>query len=152
MSEHDGRPGFAWGDATVTYPDWSGGAQLDERMAGTSPGLEAAVGLDPDEWLVCGIDIGGGESSHDLRVVAVHRDNVPEGGDVFPRIAETNGGEIPVTEFLIHDVDPYEVLRSVTHVFEMRLRSRGTRDLPIRVMTQSDVPEQQSWMPDAPRD
>lgn len=132
--------GFIWRDAEVTYPDWIGTAQLDQRA--TAAGVEEVVGLDRDEWMVIGLDIGGGEHAHHLRVVAVHRDDVPEGGDVLPRIAEANGGEIPVTEFLIHNVDPYAALRAVTHQFELRLRTRGTRDLPIRVIRQSDVPEQ----------
>jgi hypothetical protein len=132
--------GFIWRDAEVTYPDWKGTAQLDQRM--TSAGIEEVVGLDRDEWMVIGIDIGGGELDHDLRVVAVHREIVPDGGGVLPRIADANGGEIPVTEFLIHDVDPYAVLRAITHVFELRLRLRGADGLPIRVVGQSDVPEQ----------
>jgi hypothetical protein len=132
--------GFVWDEASVSYPDWSGNAQLDQRR--TSAGLEEIVGLDPEIWMAIGLDIGGGESSHELRVVAVHRDLFTAEGDVFPKIAAAYGGEIPATEFLIHDVDPYEVLRAVTHVFEMRLRRRGCRDLPIRVMSRSDVPEQ----------
>ncbi|MGO0578252.1 hypothetical protein [Ornithinimicrobium panacihumi] len=113
--------GFIWGDASVTYPDWVGTAQLDERK--TAAQVEEVVGLDHKEWLVIGLDLGGGEDGgHELRVVAVHRDNVPEGGDVLPRIAAANNGEIPVTEFLIHDKDPYEVLQAITHSFELRLR------------------------------
>lgn len=132
--------GFMWSDARVTYPDLVGTAQLDERK--TAPPVEQVVGLDPEQWTVVGLDIGGGEGAHELRVVAVAATDMPEGSDVFPRIADANGGEIPVTEFLIHDVDPYEVLRGITHQFELRLRVRGTRDLPIRVVQQSDVPEQ----------
>ncbi|MDP9459512.1 MAG: hypothetical protein M3Q22_04395 [Actinomycetota bacterium] len=108
----------------------------------TGRSLNEIVGLHRDEWLIIGLDIGGGETSHDLRVVAVHRDAVPEGGDVLPRIAENNGGEIPATEFLVHDVDPYKVLRAITHMFELRLKLSGCRDLPIRIMSRSDVPEQ----------
>lgn len=132
--------GFLWRDAEVTYPDWSGNAQLDQRM--TSKQLEEVVGLDRDEWMVIGLDIGGGEHDHELRVVAVHRDLMPDGGDVLPKIAASNNGEIPATEFLVHDVDPYKVLQAITHLFEMKLRRRGTRDLPIRIMSQSDLPEQ----------
>lgn len=131
---------FIWEAARVTYPDWNGNAQLDQRM--TAAGLEELVGLDPDEWMIAGFDIGGGESGQFLRVVAVSRDVIPDGGDVYPRIAEANGGEIPATEFLIHDVDPYEILRKITHVFELRMRARGTRDIPIRVVAQGDVPPQ----------
>ena len=133
------QDGFIWGDAQVTYPGWQGTAQLDERMTGRS--LYKVIGLDRDKWFVIGLDIGGGEPSHDLRVVAVHRDLVPVGGDVLPRIAASNGGEIPATEFLVRDVNPYEVLQAITHMFELRLKLRACQDIPIRIMSQSDVPD-----------
>lgn len=131
---------YIWGDAAVTYPDWQGTLQMDERRTG--PLLHDLVGLDSDEWLIVGLDIGGGEHAHDLRVLAVDRGIVPEGGSVLPRIAEANGGEIPVTEFLIHDVDPYEVLRSAAHVVDLRLRISSAVGIPIRVRNLADVPEQ----------
>lgn len=130
---------YEWRKAEVTYPDWSGTAQLDQRM--TAAGIEEVVGLDPDRWTVVGIHIGGGERAHDLHVVAVDHAIFPDGNDVFPRIAEANGGVIPATDFLVHDVDPYKVLQAITHVFELRLRHRGTRDIPIRVTALGDAPE-----------
>jgi hypothetical protein len=132
---------YEWREAEVTYPDWSGTAQLDQRM--TAPGIEEVVGLDPDRWTVVGIDIGGGERDHDLHVVAVDWAILPERGDgsVFPRIAAANGGVIPATDFLVHDVDPYKVLQAITHVVELRLRTRGTQDFPIRITALGDAPE-----------
>lgn len=132
--------GFIWRAAEVTYADWSGNAQLDQRM--TADGLEQYVGLDPDEWMIVGFDIGGGEHGHELRVIAVPHDVIPDGGDVYPKIAAANAGEIPATEFLVHDVDPYELLQKFTHVFELRMRAQGARDLPIRIMARADLPEQ----------
>jgi len=90
-----------------------------------------------------GFEIGGGEHDHDLHVLAVNRDIVPEGGGVFPKIAAANGGEIPVTDFLMHDVDPYAILKAITHSFELRMRPVGAEGLPIRVTRPSDVPEQE---------
>jgi hypothetical protein len=55
--------GFIWGDASVTYADWVGTAQLDERM--TTPTIEDALGDQLRDWLVIGLDIGGGEHSHE---------------------------------------------------------------------------------------
>jgi len=89
--------------------------------------------------MVVGFDIGGGEIGQDLRVAAVSRNDVPEGGDVLPRIAEANGGEIPVTEFLVHGVDPYVVLRPMTHVFELRMRLNPTVGIPMRFVQRCDV-------------
>ena len=68
---NDGE-GLFWGDAEVTYPDWVGTAQLDEKM--TTPTIQDIVDLDHDEWLIVGIDIGGGESGHNVKVLAVRQD------------------------------------------------------------------------------
>lgn len=137
--------GYLWGAAQVTYPDWVGTAQLDEKL--TEPTIRDAIDLDQDEWVIIGLDIGGGEHSHSLRVVAVHRDLIDDGGTSWAAVAAANNGEIPATEFLIHDVDPYDVLKAITHVFEMRLRVAGIRDYRIRIMSQSDVPEQSMGPP-----
>lgn len=129
-----------WGDAEVMYPDWQGTLQLDERMTGTQ--LPELVGLDSDKWIIVGLDIGGGEHQHDLHVLAIDRDISPEGGNVYPRIAEANGGELPVTDFLIHNVDPYEILQAITHMLDLKIRVRGTIGTPIRVTALGDVPNQ----------
>lgn len=138
--------GYIWGDAEVTYPDWRGTAQLDQRITsrvpGEDPGVEALVGLDHEKWWVVGIDIGGGEHEHWLRLLAVSQDIMPAGGDAFRRIAESNDGEIPVTEFLVHDVDPYAVLKAISHQFALRLRVASTVGVTLRVVDQGDVPEQ----------
>ena len=132
--------GFLWGDAEVTYPDWVGTAQLDEKM--TTPTIHDLVDLDYEEWLIVGIDIGGGETNHDIKVLAVRQDPNFSGSWVAPEIAANNNGEIPVTEFLLHDVDPYAFLKSITHMFEMRLKVQSFEQFPIRVVEQSDIPEQ----------
>ncbi|WP_138758740.1 hypothetical protein [Modestobacter altitudinis] len=119
--------GFLWGEAEVTYPDWVGTAQLDKRMTG--PSLNDLVGLNHDDWFIIGLDIGGGEHSHALRVIAI------------PQGAETAEEEVVATEFLIHNKDPYEILQAMTHVFELRLRVSRFADRPIRIMSLSDVPE-----------
>ena len=120
---------YLWGDAEVTYPDWKGTAQLDERMTGRS--LYELVGLDQDDWMIVGLDLGGGEHRHSLHVVAV-----PAGTDIHEQ------GEVRATDFLIHDVDPYEVLQQMTHMFELRLRLRALVGREIRIVERSDVPEQ----------
>lgn len=129
--------GSLWGDAEVRAPDWHGTAQLDLRK--TTGRIEEVVGLDPDKWWVIGLEIRDSESSDYLRVVAIRRDLLPEGSSSLPRIAHENGGELPVTEFLVHGVDPFQVLREATHVFKLRMRNRGAGDLRIRVVKQSDA-------------
>jgi hypothetical protein len=131
---------FIWGEAEVTYPDFKGTAQLDQKMTGTS-GFTLA-GIDQEKWLVIGLDIGGGEGEHSLRVVAIDRDIIPDGqSNVLDYLVEKHG-HIPVTEILLHDVDPYEALKSVTHVFELRLRSRNAVGRNIMVTAYGDIPAQ----------
>jgi PAS domain-containing protein len=128
---------YLWRDAEVTYPDWSGNAQLDQRMTGSNASFERLVGLDPDEWIILGFDIGWGEIEqdvHELHVVAARRADI--------RGSDSAEGELPVTDFLIHDADPIEVLRAISHVFELRLRRRGIGDRPLRVVALADIPEQ----------
>lgn len=132
--------GEIWDPASVTYADWSGTAQLDQEM--TSANLSEVVGLDAAVWLPVGVEVSGGPNGYALRVLAVHRSQVaPTGSDVFDKIAAANGGELPVTEFLVRDVDPLTVLRAVAHQFALRMRSRGTRDLPIRVTSRAALPQ-----------
>lgn len=131
--------GFIWKAPHFPSPDWAGTAHLDQDR---SFDLAQLAGLDGEEWLVVGFDIRGGERGHDLRVVAVHRDLMPEAADVLPRIAAENGGEIPATEFVVHDVEPYDVLQRISRRFELQMRARGSRDLPIRITAQLEGPEQ----------
>ncbi|WP_018134007.1 hypothetical protein [Acaricomes phytoseiuli] len=131
---------YIWNDAEVTYPDYSGTAQLDYKRTGES-GIDA-IGIDQDRWFVVGFEIGGGELSHDLRVLAVDRAQLPDGdGSLLEQITDADG-HIPVTELLVHDVDPYNFLRSITHQFDLRLRSKAFRNHPIRVTSLGDIPNQ----------
>jgi hypothetical protein len=54
---------YQWGDASVSFPDWVGTAQLDQKMTGPVD-LYDLTGVDPDEWLIVGLDFGGGESGY----------------------------------------------------------------------------------------
>jgi hypothetical protein len=131
--------GFIWRVPQFSAPDWTGVAHLAQQRTAD---LAQLAGLDSEEWLVVGFDIRSGDQGHDLRVVAVHRDLLPEAADVLPKIAEEHGGEIPATEFLVHDVEPYELLQTISRSFELQMRARGTRDLPIRITAQVEGPEQ----------
>lgn len=94
--------------------------------------------------MVIGIEVGGGETAHVLRVIAIHRDDWQgERPDVFAAMASPDDGAIQATEFVIRDVDPFAVLRAVTHQFSLRLRTTriAELDLPIRIMAHSDRPE-----------
>lgn len=134
--------GDLWPDAHVGFPDWSGSAQLDQRRTGPDANLEKLIGLDPDEWMIVGINVNGGERKsgrHHLHVVAVRLTDLPSG-----TVDDANVAEIPVTDFLVHDIDPYDILRTMIHQFDLRLRHRGWGELPLRVVAFGDVPAQES--------
>ncbi|MET7808618.1 hypothetical protein [Micromonospora chersina] len=126
--------GEVWGEASVTFPDWKGTAQLDERMTVPWEGLAQTVGLDPDQWQVVGFSIGGGEHGYDLKVVATPR-------DVWEK-SKADDAEIEVTEFLVHDVDPLAILQRMTHVFELKMYIRGLGRRQARVRALSDLPNE----------
>lgn len=127
--------GEVWGEARVTYPDWKGTAQLDERMTIPWEGLARTVGLDSDQWQIVGFEIGGGENGYDLKVVATPR-------DVWGKVKADDDAEIEVTEFLVHDVDPLAILQQMTHVFELRMRIRAIEGRQVRVRALSDLPSE----------
>ncbi|MGN9808132.1 hypothetical protein ACTMSW_02075 [Micromonospora sp. BQ11] len=127
--------GETWGEASVTYPDWKGTAQLDERMTVPWEGLARTVGLDGDQWQVVGFSIGGGEHGYDLRVVATPV-------DVWEKVKSDDDAEIEVTEFLVHNVDPLAILQQMTHVFELKMRLRGLDGRQVRVRALSDLPSE----------
>ncbi|MEU7876435.1 hypothetical protein [Dactylosporangium sp. NPDC049140] len=122
-----------WGEAGVTYPDWKGTAQLDERRTVPWEGLEQTVGLDREQWQILGFSIGGGEMGYHLQVVAAPR-------DVWDKVKLGDGSEIEVTELLVHDVDPLAILQQMTHMFELKMRIRSIEGHPIRVRALSDLP------------
>lgn len=127
--------GDIWGEARVSFPDWKGTAQLDERRTIPWEGLARTVGLDPDRWQMVGFDIGGGEGGYELRVVAAP-------SDVWEKVAADDSAEIEVTEFLVHDVDPLKLLQQMTHVFELKMRARWIGERQVRIRALSDLPSE----------
>lgn len=127
MHTVDPRP---WGPAQVTYPDWQGNAQIDEKKTGTVS-MYSLTGIDQDEWSIIGLDWGGGESGwQPLHVIAV-----PAGTDL-------DAPTIQATDFYVHDVDVNEFLLAIMHVSEFRLRTRRTVDANIVIVAEGDSPEQ----------
>lgn len=96
-------------------------------------GLGRTVGLDTDEWQIVGFSISGGESQLNLRIAAAPR-------AVWESYNHDEGGEIEVTDFLVHNVDPLEILSQMTHVFEMKMFIRGLNGDHVRVMALSGLP------------
>lgn len=122
---------FEWGPARVTYPDWQGTMQIDEKLTGDED-LYTLTGIDRDEWIIVGLDWGGGETGwHDLKVVAV------------PADADIGESELEATLFLIHDCNPVEIVSKIMHVAEYRLRIRSVADSTIQITKLGDIPEQE---------
>lgn len=131
---------WIWGAAEVTYPDWQGNAQLDEKMTGDVD-LYTFADIDREKWFVVGLDFGGGESGfHDPAVVVVDQTLVATGGGIDGLVAKH--GYLPCVHILLHDVDTAELLKVMMHVFDMRLRVRSVLDAEIRIVDRLDIPEQ----------
>lgn len=125
---------YEWTDAKVTYPDWVGTAQLDEKMTGDES-IYTITGVDRDEWQIVGLDIGAGESgTHAPHVIAVRRAELV--GHV------TDATQLNAADIQIHGVDAFELLKKITHVLDVRLRLRGVQDTPITITELRDEPAQ----------
>lgn len=122
-----------WNDAEVQYGDWRGTVQIDDRRIGSDILPEGAVGLDRENWRIVGLHIYGGGGGYDLHVLAVPRE--PDATDMGDR-------EILATDFLIHDVDPFEILRRIALRFDLRVRDRSLVGRPIVIAHRADIPEQ----------
>lgn len=127
-----------WGPAEVPYPDFKGTAQLDYKITGESGFSQA--GIDENKWRVVGFDLGGGEQSHDAVVIAIDEDLISEAGGL-EQLKEQRG-YIPVTELHLHEVEAYELLKSITHVFDLRMLRRHMNHRDIRVVSAEDIPPQ----------
>ncbi|MPV50132.1 hypothetical protein GCG21_08960 [Pseudactinotalea sp. HY160] len=121
---------YEWGPAAVTYPDWQGTAQIDEKLTGDVD-MYSLAGIDRDEWTIIGLEFGGGESGwHELHLIAV------------PHGTNLDADHIEATDLLIHDVNPVDFLRQVLHSADFRFRSQGMAGKTITVTALGDVPEQ----------
>lgn len=128
---------YEWGHASVSYPDWIGTAQLDEKLTGTVD-VYTLTGVDRDEFAIIGLDFGGGESGmHQPHVIAVRRSEL---GD--RHISEQS--EIRAVDIQIHNgLDPFELLRQIAHLLDMRFRVRSVKDATITITERLDEPPQE---------
>lgn len=122
------------GDASVTYPDWGGTAALEHKMTGTRD-LYDLTGIDPEEWLIIGLDLGGGKSFMDTHVIAVRR---AELGD--QHLSERS--HVDAVDIRVHDVDPFDLLREMTNMLDIRMRVRAVKNATIMITDLADQPPQ----------
>lgn len=127
-----------WGDAQVQFGDWIGTATFDH--SNSTEDIQTFVGLEHEKWLIVGIEVSqAGDDLNELRVMAVPRD----GRHLQQMIEDSGKNPLEVTEFLVHDVDPMDLLRRIAHAFNMRLRLREVVGTGIRVSKKGDIPEQE---------
>lgn len=131
---------YEWGDARVSYPDWKGTFQVDQKLTG-DVSIYTITKIDRDEWTIIGLDWGGGEQvdglghynahPHRLSAIVVRKDD-----------ADLDADEIRATEVMVHDVDPYDMIKAITHMAEFRMRVRRVVDSKIIIVDEGDIPEQ----------
>lgn len=127
---------YVWGDAEVSHPDWSGTAQLDEKMTGQTD-IYDYTGIDRDEWMIVGLDFGGGEAGmQDPHVIAVRTSELD--GRHITDLSAVNAADIQ-----IHGVDPFELLKKMTHYLDMRFRSRAIKNATVTITKLLDQPPQE---------
>lgn len=126
---------YEWTDANVTFPDWSGTAQLDEKHTGPTD-IYDYTGVDRDEWQIIGLDFGGGESGmHKPHVIAVRVSELDG-----RHIADVN--DIKAADIQVHGIGAFELLQKMTHVLDMRFRTRATQNATITITELLDSPPQ----------
>jgi hypothetical protein len=120
----------------VSFPDWIGTAQLDQKMYGPADVYEL-TGIDSEEWLIVGLDFGGGDSGwHNPHVIAVRKSELGE-----RHISEVS--DVRAADIKIHGIDdPFELLRQMTHLLEMRFRINSTKNATITITELLDQPPQ----------
>ncbi|MEJ9077405.1 hypothetical protein WKY82_03185 [Gordonia malaquae] len=119
--------GEVWNDASTTYSDWRGTAQLDSRM---SADLHELVGLDQESWVILGLEIGGGERDgfDHLAVLAA-----PAGTDF-------TGPRLEATKFYVTHIKPVDALANLMYSFDLRLRAKGFDGFEIKVADSASLP------------
>jgi hypothetical protein len=128
-----------WGDPSIDRAVWRGQVRMIERV--TAASLDELVGIDTDAWQIVGVQISGGEAHPVLRVLALERSAVSDRGtgSALERAAAAHGGAVPVTEFEVHNADPYAVLQAITHKIDLRLRHRNLGDLDVVITDRGDL-------------
>ncbi|OBB95934.1 hypothetical protein A5782_05685 [Mycobacterium sp. 852002-40037_SCH5390672] len=127
---------YEWGPAEVGFPDWSGTAQLDQKITGTE-NVYSLTGIDSEKWQIIGLDFGAGESGpHNVHIIAVPRS---EWGQSPP----SDLSHVRAADIQIHNgIDPFHLLRQITHVLDMRFRIRAVKDSTITINERLDEPPQ----------
>lgn len=127
---------YVWTDAKLNHMDWVGTLALDYKMTGQES-IYNWTGIDRDEWLIIGLDFGGGESGmFEPHAIAVRRSEL--GDRRLPDISEIEAADIQ-----IHGIGAFELLQKITHLLDIRLRVRSTVGTTVTITELLDSPPQE---------
>ncbi|CAD6005322.1 hypothetical protein [Agreia sp. COWG] len=130
------------GKANVQYDDWTGTAAADSSdMAGLTESLKK-IGFDTDRWSVIGIEIYQADLNKDgLYIIALDRTAMQRAGHkTLDEYSSANGGELPVTNFLVHGVPTVDLIASSFKRFAVNLVARHVpRDTPLHIVSRDDI-------------
>jgi hypothetical protein len=121
---------YEWGAAEVSYPDWKGTAEIDEKYTGDDS-IYTLTGVDQDEWSIIGLEFGGGERGFSAPEIVV----VPKGTDL-------DSDRIEARLIRLHEVEMFDVLSVLMNVMSMKFRTRRTESATIVITSHGDIPPQ----------
>ncbi len=124
-----------WDDAAVAYADWVGTAALEIKFTNDRRSMYEVTGIDPEDWQIIGLELGGTASSEDTHVIAVRKSDLGDG-----HISDVS--DIKAAKILVHDVDPFDLLREIKNQLDIRLRSSATKDATVTITELLDHPPQ----------
>ncbi|CAN3701135.1 MULTISPECIES: hypothetical protein [unclassified Microbacterium] len=124
--------------AGTQYDDFRGTAAADGHGPALTE-LAEAVGLDLDRYMLVGVQFGHSQlrGRDGLTLFAVDREQL--GGLTLAEYS-TRHGEIPVTDFLVHELRALDVLSRGLKRFKVQLISRAVpEDVPLRRISRDDL-------------
>ena len=128
--------------------DWAGTASAENNVTIYGTSLRKLTGLDDERWSIVGIDwyTHGkvGDERGDVYVYAFDRLETGIGSYDEMRAYADREGSLPVTSFLLHDVDFQTIIRESFKGAHVQLISKGIHDAEIQlnIVRKDDIPEQ----------
>jgi len=129
-----------------TNRDWIGTASAENNVTIYGRSLRALTGLEAhDKWSIVGIDwFTHGTRPADVYVYAFDREET--GISTYDEMVEyaAREGSLPVTSFLMHELDFETITREAFKSFRVQLIASGVADAEIQldIVNKDDIPQQ----------